>query len=521
MVRKKKKPQKVNGEGESKEERDVKCLAEAFSLVSLEEVNSAYKEAQGDSNKAAEILSDLMMNTDNDSSRGGACSSSTSSSFFESSSSEERTTSSSSSSSEMFWESDIQRAHDSSGMGFVDCKAKKVIATAGTVSGVLGKDYVRSSPLDKERGRGGGEQQHYNSPKWKNTCMVNGISVGNEEAEQFLFSMLGDGCDLSMAVVRDVFCQCGYDVEKASDVLLDLSSSSYTECNFGKRGNLSNGSTADSSMRRYQVKGMSQTKYKLFGKESRESMLSLNRDCRAYSEVLLSSKESRAKPVTTESLPQVVLESLFNVPHSAEANPENMNFKNVVKKIESFGQKLGFHSTGAAEPPDEVEYAKGEEYQVFREDARHHWEKMRLYHQKAATAFSRGEKDYAAYLSDQGRVENKMAREADKKASKQIFEAINKGIKNMITIDLHGQHVEQAIREVKVHLVFMMNTSSVQLLRVITGCGVGKGTVKQSVIRLAEKAGAEWKEENQGVVTIRVVGRRECCDFLESDSDTE
>ncbi|XP_026426984.1 SMR domain-containing protein At5g58720-like isoform X1 [Papaver somniferum] len=222
MVRKKKKPQKVNGDGESKEERDVKCLAEAFSLVSLEEVNSAYKEAQGDSNKAAEILSDLMMNTDNDSFRGGACSSSTSSSFFESSSnnSEERMTSSSSSSSEMFWESDIQRTHDSSGMGFVDCKAKRVVATAGTVSGVIGKDYVRSSPLDKERGRGGGGgEQHYNSPKWKNTCMVNGVSVGNEEAEQFLFSMLGDGCDLSMAVVRDVFCQCGYDVEKVLSVL--------------------------------------------------------------------------------------------------------------------------------------------------------------------------------------------------------------------------------------------------------------------------------------------------------------
>ncbi|KAI3849450.1 hypothetical protein MKW92_030288 [Papaver armeniacum] len=432
MVRKKKKPQKVNGEGKVREERDVKYLAEAFSLVSLEEVNLAYKEAQGDSNKAVEILSDLMMNADYDSSRGGACSSSTSSSFFESSSnnSEERMTSSSSSSSEMFWESDIHRAHD---------RAKRVIATAGTVSGVLGKDYVRSSPLDKERvrggGGGGGGEQHYNSPKWKNTCM------------QFLFSMLGDGCDLSMLWLETYsVCQCGYDVEKASDVLLDLSPSSYTECNFANVVISVMVILLDSSMRRYQVKGMSQTKYNLFGKERCESMPSLNRDCR--------SKESRAKPVTTESLPQVVLESLFNVPQSAEANPENMNFKNV-----------------------------------------------------AATAFSRGEKDYAAYLSDQGRVENKMAREADKKASKQIFEAINKGIKNMITIDLHGQHVEQAIREVKVHLVFMMNTSSVQLLRVITGCGVGKGTVKQSVIRLAEKAGAEWKEENQGVVTIRVVGR--------------
>ncbi|KAI3994492.1 hypothetical protein MKX01_012749 [Papaver californicum] len=142
----------------------------------------------------------------------------------------------------------------------------------------------------------------------------------------------------------------------ASDVLLDLSSSSYTKCNFGKHGNLSKSYTADNSVRRHQVKGMPEMKYNLFGKESRESMPSLDRDCRAYSEVLLSSKVSRGKRVTTESLPQVVLESFFNVPQSAEANPGSMNFKNVVKKIESFGCKLGFHSTGEAEPPYDVEY---------------------------------------------------------------------------------------------------------------------------------------------------------------------
>ncbi|KAF9621940.1 hypothetical protein IFM89_029160 [Coptis chinensis] len=58
------------------------------------------------------------------------------------------------------------------------------------------------------------------------------VNVNNEEeAEQFLCSMLGDDCDLSMVVVRDVLCQCGYDVDTALDVLLDLSSSTSSSHN--------------------------------------------------------------------------------------------------------------------------------------------------------------------------------------------------------------------------------------------------------------------------------------------------
>ena len=49
--------------------------------------------------------------------------------------------------------------------------------------------------------------------------------VNKEEAEQFLCSMFGDECELSMAVVRDVLCQCGYNFDKALDALLVLSDS--------------------------------------------------------------------------------------------------------------------------------------------------------------------------------------------------------------------------------------------------------------------------------------------------------
>ncbi|KAG6403581.1 hypothetical protein SASPL_135807 [Salvia splendens] len=108
-------------------------------------------------------------------------------------------------------------------------KMKRVVATAGTVSNMLGKDYVRSVPKREA---------------WKS----NGFLEENwsKEAEQFLCSMLGDNCELSLAVVSDVLCelfvimiglgldlgtrnvecQCGYDLDKALDTLLELSASS-------------------------------------------------------------------------------------------------------------------------------------------------------------------------------------------------------------------------------------------------------------------------------------------------------
>lgn len=94
--------------------------------------------------------------------------------------------------------SSSSNASDVLGNGFLqdDFKQKgrpkmKVVATAGTVSTMLGKDYVRSLPK-------------------KRSLKMNGLfeqSWSNEEAEQFLCSMLGDDSELSLAVVSDVLCE--------------------------------------------------------------------------------------------------------------------------------------------------------------------------------------------------------------------------------------------------------------------------------------------------------------------------
>lgn len=168
----------------------------------------------------------------------------------------------------------------------------------------------------------------------------------------------------------------------------------------------------------------------------------------------------------------------------------------------------------------------------------------------------------------QGKLQSKVAQVADEKASQDIFEARsehlknkanqsflvaispllfnftiwtklsleicrNKSIKNVITIDLHGQHVKHAIRLLKIHLLFgvympcknllqplisivlvflalMPNEFylvsscycilfvfciAVKFLRVITGCGshgVGKSKLKQSVKISAPSYGSHF-----------------------------
>ncbi|XP_021715529.1 SMR domain-containing protein At5g58720-like [Chenopodium quinoa] len=449
---------------ESEEEKIIISLMEAFSLTSVEEAEAAYKEANGDPNKAAEILCSLSESSE---AFQASCSSSSLSFGLDSNSN----------SSEGLPEpssfSDSTRTRSSRGS-----RGKRMVATTGTVSAVLGKDYVSSSSrkdLVKEKGLGGAK-------------------ANMEEAEQFLCSMLGDDCELNMGVVRDVLCNCGFDVEKFWQLT--------------DRGSDSNS---------YSSEGDFQDNLRL-----------LDFNGRSYAEALACSDHS-SNPAASSlrsdgpELPRQVLESLFHIPKNSEQDPSTMNWRNVAKQMESFAQKrvqLGPSSFIARELNTQ---AKGAEYMVFRETARQEWDKMKTCYQKAAAAYSNGEKNYASYMSEQGKLCSKMAREADEKASMQIFKARNKGIENVLTIDLHGQHVKPAMRLVKLHLLFGTYISSVQYIRIITGCGssgFGKSMLKQSVVNLLKNEGIEWKEENHGTVLIRLDGPREFS-FLDSGSDSE
>lgn len=169
------------------EEKVIGGLVTAFGSVSFSEAAAAYKEAEGDANKAAEILGNSFIVEESGAEDQSTTCSSSSGIWSSSSRSSVATTStsSSSSSSEVFSEPNVGR----SGVRNQKARAKKVVAVAGTVSTMLGKDYVRSV-------------QKRTSLKSK------GFGEGSwSKAEQFLWSVLGEDSELSMDVVSDVLCE--------------------------------------------------------------------------------------------------------------------------------------------------------------------------------------------------------------------------------------------------------------------------------------------------------------------------
>ncbi|KAL5170367.1 SMR domain-containing protein [Glycine soja] len=512
-----------NENEEEKRKRSIlEALVEAFSLSSVREASMAYNIAGGDPDRASEILRKGFSDRSEDSFSCfsyGSSSSSSSSSGLELGS-------------KGGWRQQQQQ--------------KKMVASTGTVSTVLGKEYVRR-----------------NNNNIRNKGLSSNGVFEMEEAEQFLCSMLGDDSDINLAVVRDVLCQCGNDIERASDILLDLAASTNEKPNTARHPNYGVDNIDDERFfadpndslidRRLECTSLSWEGY------LSNNPWSVGSFGRKYAEVLNNSKANSAvSPGCTKSeIPQKVLESLFNIPKSTEHDKNTMNWRNVVKKIQSLGPGfyvsphvaesqqrtcggLGLATLGNLSQSEEdsscifgkitsailVEFtrkAKGDEYHVFREDSRKQWDSVKSYYTKAATAYTKRERAYAAYLSDQGKEQTKLAQKADTKASHDIFVARNKGIENVITIDLHGQHVKQAMRMLKLHLLFGSYVPSVQTLRVITGCGshgVGKSKLKQSVINLLDREAIEWREENRGTVLIKLSRWREYS-FLDTSSDSD
>ncbi|PWA46952.1 smr (Small MutS Related) domain-containing protein [Artemisia annua] len=375
----------------------------------------------------------------------------------------------------------------------------RVVAATGMVSSMLGKDYVPTS--SRKRG----------VDKWK--------GVSNDDAEQFLCSMLSDDCELGMDLVKDVLCQCAYDVEKALDSLLELTAPLSELSKSGQDQN-ENASSKDTSS--YVESSYDSTDMTSDIASSSDSDLNMGFTSRNYYDVLAGFGTQPAPgPKSTSEMTQDVLESLFKTRKSKKHEPSNMNWRNVVKKMESFGETLNYPAEDTLK--DQPIPAKGEDYQVYRTTASQQWDSMKSYYHKAANAYANGKREYAAYLSDQGRQCNEKARQADKRASQDIFNSRNKDFENLITIDLHGQHVKQGMKLLKLHLLFGAYVRSVRLFRVITGCGshgVGKSKLKQSVINLLESENIDWNEENRGTLLIKLNGQREFS-FLDSGSDSE
>jgi hypothetical protein len=151
------------------------------------------------------------------------------------------------------------------------------------------------------------------------------------------------------------------------------------------------------------------------------------------------------------------------------------------------------------------------DYGRQRQCAQDHWRMMDYYFKEASAAYDRGERCRALDLANLGKVQKQLAQEADERASQRIFHAKNKGIVNNITIDLHAQHVREAMKVLKSHLQTLCSIPSVDMLSVITGYGShsnGRARIKPAVIGFLSKNEIPWEDVNEGCLTIKMMDVR-------------
>lgn len=174
---------------ENDQERDLKSLLDAFgSMFSLKEIASAYRQSGRKSDLVGGILFDMRK--------------STSSSVTE----EEKGRESS--------ESSCGNISDNSSHADDNSKApkqKRCPVSMGTVSCVIGKDYIRSTPLANgscttTKPLKLDSKEFPMAEIWEdeaNADSANNVGV-NKDIEDFLFKILGDGFQMDRDVIREV-----------------------------------------------------------------------------------------------------------------------------------------------------------------------------------------------------------------------------------------------------------------------------------------------------------------------------
>eukprot|EP01018_Ginkgo_biloba_P033552 Gb_35616 [translate_table: standard] len=562
------------------ETQALQWLLDAFPSMSLKEIASAYSSANCDASRTAEILTRLNGSTTAPASFSG--------SLDESLENENSVLKMLPKKKDVLNQKSMKVHHTLKSSNA--SKPKKLTVSTGIVSSILGNGYTRGMSCQNERGT-------ENSLNYKRKDMrkikvdeagmpleMTGTtdSLQERQVEDFLYSMMGDGCELDMDIVRDVLSQSEYDVQKSLDRLLDMAATTSLFQYENGSVNTSNGVSGSDK------EGSIEISYRVisesFPDRDQDELLSACQVCGGeakgdieealsilldqknlnacerkgeclteqhnieesyheksilerlkltfpnlaegilneilesvnfnYSEatnVLLEAgmRSGHVENVDRSSLPRQVLESLFNMSGSSEQTSSDMDWVKAVKNKKKSKQKPVNTSLGNLSEPAGALCADGEEdeYQQLRKTATQHWSTMKSYYQEAAAAYSRGERARAGYLSEQGQFYKQIAREADEKASQRIFEFKNRDMRNDITIDLHSQHVTDAVRLLKLHIKSLACISSIHYLKVITGCGshgTGRGRIKRAVTQFLEKEGINWTEENTGVVVIKM-----------------
>nr|CAD1831346.1 unnamed protein product [Ananas comosus var. bracteatus] len=450
------------------ETRALESLFDAFgSCCSLEEIASAYCTAKGDVNRAGDILYNLEEAKSRAVNHEENCESKISQS------------------------EEIQNATiiNKYPKGSRDSKQRKFSASTGTVSSVLGKTYKStSSSTDGLAGTTKPLKIIVEGSTTSGFDMKHAIKDDVGETEEFLFSMLGDGYKLSIDEIREVLGCCGYDIKKSMEELLALSTKTVEK-----------GKTVDYKM----VQEPAEKCLTVESSLSEESLPQSRQNWRDGEQVPDMQKEK-------SNLPREVLESLFTVAERSEEKPEQKRHEVGLSRPRFMGRKvvreplelvnsLGSIEISKEKVKDNV-HVEEDDYQTLRKAAKQQWDTMKAYYESAADAFTKGDRQQANYLLEQGKYHYQLAREADEK---------NTEIRQDLPLNLSSHLPKEAVRTLEMHLTKLANIPGFQFLKVTVdndGADGKEGKINKRVKSFLQKKSINWIEEegNPGIIFIRL-----------------
>uniref|UniRef100_A0A0E0CNZ0 DUF1771 domain-containing protein n=1 Tax=Oryza meridionalis TaxID=40149 RepID=A0A0E0CNZ0_9ORYZ len=473
------------------ETRALNALLDAFSSAfSLDDIATAYCRANGDVNRAGDLLTELELpmakSNEVDSSVGTIHPPS--------------------------GKAIEENSTESSGQAKSREKMQKSSASFGTVSSMLGKGSTRATVPLMNRASGKEKPPMVELPEYmrddfngkvdKSDSAPKRETLNNRDIEEFLFSMLGEGFKLSMDMIREVLGSCGYDIKKDAAV----------ECSSTKGSCLESQSTFRFLLLLFIIGLFLSSHYEGYIYFTFIDTL-LCRNGSAYS---LRGKRHSSSQIS----PGELLESIFTVPERSEEEPivkryelgANRNRvpdqKPVVEPLEDISSETNCYPVKVILSKELIAHNE-EDYQNYRRAAKQHWDMMKQYYEKAVDAFREGNQKEVEYLLGEGKHYYMMARLADEKSSAEIVKSKKVESKNELCLDLRGQDPANVANLVRLHLRQLSNIPSFEYLKVITGAEDGSfksAQRRRKVMKYLEKKSIVSTEEeyNPGTILIPI-----------------
>ncbi|KAK7327896.1 hypothetical protein VNO77_21989 [Canavalia gladiata] len=386
--------------------------------------------------------------------------------------------------------------------------------SAGTVSSVIAKDYVKPMASSANGSFSATKAIKVDAKLlpmtgiWREKCKPNVLNEPNiskhdrlhQDMEDFLFKMLGDGFQLDRNMIQEVLDTCGYDMQKSLKRLLDGSIIA------------SDKRTAVGDM----AGRFKDRKPKSEAPSSKSKSQDLNYPRCDGNIVSTKGMELHLQQKEKHDLQKEVLSTLFHYRAHSEEAPKrivkdlnkNSRYGHVVFEppkdyMEEYNIDMDFTQLENIDDPEDEE-----DYQNVRRAVKEYRSAMNEYYKAAVDAFAKGDQTKAEKLLEQGQFFLRKAHEADEESSRIILETRTKEEQEMV-LDLRDHGSKEAIRLLKCHLSSLSGIPSFEYLKVIVGTNdkdKTKGSRRRlQVLTLLEQESIKWVEgETAGTILIHL-----------------